>query len=178
MLNRTFSRKGQIRVYDPADSPSGTTYNSPFIVKKRSSKKKFPGLIMVLAVVAFLVLAVVGVLIFYLQKSPEMRSSNSTVSSSPVTSEPVSLTLNLSSPDDNLLVFDDNLLIQGKTSSKASVILSMDEEDSVTEPSPSGDFSATIKLRPGVNLLTVAVFDNNGASKSEERTVYYSEEKI
>ena len=96
----------------------------------------------------------------------------------PVTSLPVSLTLNLSSPDNNLLVTNPDLLIAGKTTPGAIVILSSHTNDLVLEPTKTGDFSTTIKLQTGLNNLTVSVFDNLENSKSEERTIYYSKEKI
>jgi hypothetical protein len=96
----------------------------------------------------------------------------------PVTSEPVSFSLNLSSPDDNLLVFSSDLLISGQAAPGAAVIISFEGEDLVVEPSKTGEFSLTAKLDEGINQFTVSAFDNNGNSKSENRTVYYSKEKI
>lgn len=96
----------------------------------------------------------------------------------PVTSKPVSLTLNLSAPEDNLLTFDPDLLLQGKTSPQAKVILILEKEDLALEANNFGDFSTTVKLTEGVNNITVAAFDNLGNKKSEERTVFYSKEKI
>lgn len=96
----------------------------------------------------------------------------------PVTSEPVSLTLNLTSPENELLVFDSDLLVQGKTSPKSTVILSLDDEDLTLLANDSGDFSTTVKLNEGANKIIVAVFDNLGNEKKEERAVFYSTEKI
>lgn len=112
---------------------------------------------------------------FYLQKSGAITPA---ILQGPVTDKPVSLTLNLSDPDDNKLVFNSELLIQGQTASGATVILSSEAQDMILEPNNKGSFSATTKLQPGLNLLTVTVFDSSGNSKSENRTVYYSQEKI
>ncbi len=97
---------------------------------------------------------------------------------SPVTSEPVSLTLNLSSPDDNLLVFEPDILIQGKTTPNSTVLLSAADKDIALDTTPDGNFSLTLKLVTGLNNLSLTVFDPQGNSKSEKRTVYYSQEKI
>lgn len=96
----------------------------------------------------------------------------------PVTQEPVSLTLNLSSPDDNVFTTSSDLLVQGKTSPKAEIILSTEAEDFVLETSSSGSFSTTIRLTEGVNSIEVSAFDDLGNNKDEQRTVYYSKEKI
>lgn len=96
----------------------------------------------------------------------------------PVTSKPISLSLNVSSPDDNLLVFESDLLIQGTTSPKAVVILSFDKEDLILGTDPSGNFSITAELSKGVNNFSINAFDSLGNSRSESRTVYYSTEKL
>lgn len=101
------------------------------------------------------------------------KEQSSLISSAPVTSEPISLSLNLSSPDNNLLVFDSDILVSGKTSSQATLILSLDEDDFAMEVDTSGNFSSTLKLKNGVNHLIVTVFDHQGNSKSESRTIYF-----
>ncbi|MDO8498750.1 MAG: hypothetical protein Q7S44_03110 [bacterium] len=118
-------------------------------------------------------------LIIYLYSLVNSKVPNNTLLNSwPVTSKPVSLTLDLSSPGDNMLIFDSTMLVQGKTSPQAVVILSLGRSDQAVEASPKGDFSATLKLREGVNELSVTSFDNLGNNKSLERTVYYSKEKL
>lgn len=131
----------------------------------------------ILSMVLLLVLGVaffVG-LHFYLNQSSTAPKS---ALLGPVTQEPVSLILTLSGPDDNQLTFDSHLLLQGRTSSDAAVILSSDGEDLVLDTDNKGNFSTTIKLRQGLNQMTVRAFDSSGNSKSENRTIYYSTEKI
>ncbi|MFH0936975.1 MAG: hypothetical protein V1808_01635 [Candidatus Daviesbacteria bacterium] len=126
--------------------------------------------------VIFLVsLVYITALYFLLNPKPV---ENYLTSGFPVTTKPVSLTLNLTNPDDNLLVFDSDLLIQGKTSPNSSVVISLDDQDLVSQISKDGDFSTTVKLQSGVNYIMVAVFDGEENSKTESRTVYYSTEKL
>jgi len=96
----------------------------------------------------------------------------------PVTSKPVSLSLNLSSPDNNILVFDHNLLINGQTSSGILILVTANDNNQTLNASTKGDFSLTVKLKPGINQIIVSAFDNMGNYKSESRLIYYSEEKI
>ncbi len=105
---------------------------------------------------------------------------NPTTASSyqPVTSLPVSLTLNLSSPEDNSLVFDNNLLVSGKTIPNALILITINDNNQFINASNIGDFSLTIKLQLGGNQLIVSSFDNLGNYKSELRTIYYSGEKL
>lgn len=104
--------------------------------------------------------------------------SSPLLSSNPVSSEPVSLTLNLSHPEDNNLVFDEDLLIEGKSSKDTLVLISLEDRDQIIETDTEGNFSQTVKLIEGVNHLSVSAFDQLGNLKSEERTIYYSKEKI
>lgn len=96
----------------------------------------------------------------------------------PVTTEPVSLNFNLSSPEDNLLTFSSDLLIQGRAVSGATVILSLDSGEKILEQNTKGDFSTTIKLKDGINIFNIFIFDSSGQTKSLTRTVYFSKEKI
>ncbi|KKR81328.1 MAG: hypothetical protein UU73_C0003G0108 [Candidatus Daviesbacteria bacterium GW2011_GWA1_41_61] len=96
----------------------------------------------------------------------------------PITSLPSGMTLNLSSPDDNQLVFDENILLQGKTTPGSLILISFESSDLALEPSPSGEFSTTVYMDEGVNQFTVTAINKDGDLKQEERTVYYSKEKL
>lgn len=96
----------------------------------------------------------------------------------PVTQEHTTVTLNLSSPDNDKLVYDNNLLIEGQATPNAVVILSTNNNDQVLNVTNKGDFSVTLKLKNGLNQFTVAAFDKLGNTESESRTVYYSSETL
>lgn len=100
------------------------------------------------------------------------------VRSGPLTSRPTSFSLDLTSPDDNILVFEKNVTISGKTTPKASVIISVNDHDLGFEANILGDFSKVISLEPGLNEISINAFDNLGNSKNVQRTIYYSEEKL
>ncbi len=96
----------------------------------------------------------------------------------PVTVLPKSLRIDLDQPDDNLLTFQSSLIVSGSTLPNLLVLISTQSQDSVVESKKDGSFSTVIQLEEGVNNLTVTVFDQGGDSRSAERTVYYSKEKI
>lgn len=96
----------------------------------------------------------------------------------PVTSNRVSLNLDLSSPEDNLLVFDNNLLVSGKTVPGAMVLITLNDDNQLISAGNQGDFSLTVKLQPGANQLMVSAFDSSGNYKSESRIIYFSEAKL
>ncbi|MBI4038144.1 hypothetical protein HY387_00615 [Candidatus Daviesbacteria bacterium] len=96
----------------------------------------------------------------------------------PVTTKPVSFTLEVQNPDDSSLVFQKNILISGKTNPKLPVLLSSQFNDQVIESREDGTFSSEFSLKEGVNEIKIAVFNATGEERSLQRTVYYSKEKI
>ncbi|MDO8639089.1 MAG: hypothetical protein Q7R43_05940 [Candidatus Daviesbacteria bacterium] len=113
----------------------------------------------------------------YFILNPQVPKEN-LITSQPVTHEPVSSSLDITSPNDNLLVFNEDLLIYGNTSLGNIIIISSDTTDSAIYPNSDGNFSLTYKLTPGINDLTINAFDKMGNNKKEERMVYFSKEKI
>lgn len=96
----------------------------------------------------------------------------------PVTAAPKSLRLELEQPEDNLLVFDPSVVISGKSAPSSNVLIMTETQDVIIKSSVEGNFSTVLELDEGVNNISVAVFDGSGDSRSAERTVYYSKEKI
>lgn len=96
----------------------------------------------------------------------------------PLTSLPKTLTLDLDQLADDSLTFKDSILISGQTSPQKEVLIFTDSQDMVIKSKNDGYFSQVLDLDTGVNRITVVVFDDKGNSKSQERTVYYSEEKL
>ncbi len=130
--------------------------------------------ILLTVVLLIVLIAVAGFFIILARNSQISYGLNGT----PVTTAPVSFVLNVSSPDDNSLVYDPNVLLQGKTSPGATILVSMNTADQVITVSDKGDFSSTLKLDNGVNTVIIAAFDDAGNSKTEYRTLYYSKEKL
>lgn len=132
----------------------------------------------ILSQVLILILSLIfiGGLYYYLNFETKLPT-NSFSLDTPLTKEPATLSLDIISPDDEVLVFDDDLEITGKTNPNLIVLVSSKQRDKVSEAKSGGNFSVDFKLDPGINYLQIVVFDN-GEQKSLERTVYYSKEKI
>lgn len=96
----------------------------------------------------------------------------------PVTSSPKSLRLDLDQPDQDSLSYSSSVIVSGKTSPGSTVLISTDTSDLIIKSKPEGSFSTVLILNEGVNRITAAVFDSTGESRSAERTVYYSKEKL
>lgn len=96
----------------------------------------------------------------------------------PVTTKPTSFILEITNPDDELLVFDKSQVISGKTSPRATVIISSGESNMGLQADIKGEFSKVFVLSKGLNEISIAAFNSSGNSKVVSRTIYYSEEKI
>ena len=92
----------------------------------------------------------------------------------PVTTAPSILILEVTNPDDNLIIFDSPYLITGKASPKTVVLISSETEDMVVSAKTDGSFSINFPLTEGPNKITITAFNQKGEERSLERLVYYS----
>ena len=143
-------------------------YNGKVILNPKTVALSLTGL-------TLLALAFIAVLYFLINPPTKQFYG---IDGSPVTLAPVSFVLNVSSPDEHSLVFDPSLLLQGKTSAGATVIASFAKNDEIITVNSKGEFSSTVTLQPGINIMTITAFDTAGNSKLENRTVFYSKDKI
>ena len=141
--------------------------------RKKLSTKQF---IVSLAFILILSLIFLGGLYYIL--NIQYQQPKNLFLRGPVTMTPKSLILNLDQPDDNLLTFQSSIIISGKTAPAVDILISTDLDDLVIKSKIDGSFSTILELREGVNIINVIVFDTNGNSKSTQRTVYFSKEKI
>ena len=96
----------------------------------------------------------------------------------PVTKEPVSLFLEISSPEDDILVSDGNLVISGKSGPNATIIISGKDNDAGLQSDKNGEFSKVFPLSPGPNTIEIIAFDSEGNTKSAIKSVYYTDQII
>ncbi len=95
-----------------------------------------------------------------------------------VTTPPKTLRIDLDQPDENALFFEPEVIVSGSVGPNLEVLITTEFEDLVVKSKPDGKFSTILKLHEGPNKITVVVFDAVGDSRSAERNVYYSKEKI
>lgn len=95
-----------------------------------------------------------------------------------VTTQPLSLNLDLNSPEDEILVNDKSVLVSGKTLPNASVLITDESKETATTADDKGDFSKVVTLDDGLNHLVITSFDSEGDSKTVNKTIYYSEDKL
>lgn len=136
---------------------------------------------LILSFVATLFGLLVAGIAFYLFQSTKTIPNSTTKTVSFVSPAPTSMPsifLTLDQPKDEKVVNSKVLIVSGKTSSNAVVIVITDSSEDVITPSSSGDFSTTINLDEGQNILEVISIAPNGESTKNKRTVTYSQEEF
>lgn len=108
----------------------------------------------------------------------QYQKPSSLFAGGPLTVLPRSLRLDLDHPDGDSLSFQSSILLSGKTNPLNEVLIFTDSQDLVIKSKKDGSFSTVINLDEGDNKITAVVFDPNGDSKSIERSVYFSKEKL
>lgn len=140
-------------------------------------RRNIPGTIVFLSL-TLVILVTIGVFVglsWYINQSfPKPPEAFST----PVTTGPRELTLNVSSPEDLSVVFDKQLTIAGQTLAKATVVISTENEDLVFVASANGNFSKDLILASGLNTIAVTVLNDKGDSKQTLKRIYLSGEQL
>lgn len=131
-------------------------------------------------IAVFFGLLVAGLAFYFFQATKTVTDTNTkTISlTSPTPTSSPSISLTLDQPKDEAVVNSKVLVVSGKTSSSAVVAVITDSSDDVITPSAKGDFSTTVNLDDGQNILEVISIAPNGESVTIKKTVTYSLEEF
>ncbi|TSC84108.1 MAG: polymorphic outer membrane protein [Microgenomates group bacterium Gr01-1014_16] len=110
--------------------------------------------------------------------APTVVPSESRDEVGPTPSFPVTVTLTVTSPEDESLVNKDTVTITGKTAPGATVTILSEIGEVIVAPDNSGNFTADIKLEGGYNNITITAFDSTGNSNSQTLTITYTTAKV
>ncbi len=121
-----------------------------------------------------------GVLFYFYQSTKVVNNTPPNVISSPTpTQSPKSnIFISINQPTDEAVVSNKTLQISGKTIASATIVIITDSDQFVLQPTDVGDFSTTVTLDNGQNLITVQAIAQNGETVSLKRTVTYSTENF
>lgn len=124
-------------------------------------------------------LAVAGAA-FYFYQSSKVVSSKSTATSiiSPTPTPKPTIYLSITTPDNEIVVSNKTLSIMGKAPPEATILVITDSDQLVFKPSSQGDFTTTITLDSGLNLINIEAVSPSGEIASVKRTVTYSTESF
>ena len=125
-------------------------------------------------------LLVAGVVFYLYQTTRTVPSTTSkTISiTSPTPTISPSISLVLDRPKDEEVVNSKILIVSGKTQSDAVIVVITDSSQDVITPSANGNFSTTVNLDDGQNILEVISIAPNGESVKSKKTVTYSLEEF
>jgi len=135
----------------------------------------------ILSFIAVLIGLVVSGGAFYIYESSKTVPSStvktiSIVSPSPTTTP--SIFLNLDSPKDEEVVNKKVITISGKTIGDAIISIITEDSQDVIAPALNGDFSTTLTIGDGQNLIEITAISQNGESAKILRTVTFSTEEF
>lgn len=121
-------------------------------------------------------LLVAGVAFYLYQGTKSIPSSKTSVLVASPTPTPIttSVYLNVDSPTDESVVGNKTVTVSGKTTPDATIVIITNSDQKVIVPSGVGDFSTTITITDGANLIRVTAFGSDGQSETIQKTVTYS----
>ena len=136
---------------------------------------------LILSFIATALGLLVAGLAFYAYQATKTITPNNTKTISFVSPSPTSIPsvfLTVDRPKDEEVVNSKVLNVSGKTTTNAVVIVITDTLEDVIDPTLAGDFSTTVNLDDGQNVLEVISIAPNGESIRIKKTVTYSQEEF
>lgn len=133
----------------------------------------------ILSFVAVLIGLLAAGLAFYFYQSTKTIPSSNQVSANAPTPTPTpkpTVYISLNTPDNETVVTSKTLAINGKANPDATIIIYTDSGQQVIQPSTQGDFSTTLTLDNGENLIKLMAILPGGETTMMQRTVTYSTE--
>ena len=135
----------------------------------------------ILSFVAVLIgLLAAGVAFYFYQSTKTVSNPNQITlnAPSPTPTPRPTVYISLSNPNDETIVSSKTLTINGKTNPNATIIIYTSDDQQVIQPSTQGDFSTTIAIDDGENLIKITSILPGGEITSVQRTVTYSTENF
>ncbi len=111
------------------------------------------------------------------QTTPTEAAQTSPTSSSE-TSEDKEISLEISSPANEIISETENLTIKGKTLPNATVVIIWEEGADILVADKSGLFETEIELIGGENKINISAYDDQGNKTAQTLTVTYSTAKF
>lgn len=147
------------------------------LLERQISKKTF---YLSQLIILFIGFAYVTSIYIYIYKPLPFWENNKSFwdSFNPVTKGVKKFSLEVSTPENNYLSFDKAILVSGKTSPNSWVVIVSQFYEYITQASNTGEFSKVVNLNPDLNNLTIISYDELGNSKTVEKLIFYSEEKL
>jgi len=132
-------------------------------------------------VILSFIMVLIGLLVagavfyFYQSGKKNLQQSQGLISPTPAVEKSTKkIFLNLTSPDDEVLVKNKTLTVSGKTNPDATVIIITKSDQQVLKTNGQGDFNTNVTLETDQNLITIISILPGGENKQIQKTVTYS----
>ena len=125
-------------------------------------------------------LIVAGIAFYLFQTTKTIPSNKKTVSitNSPTPTPLPSIFLIVDRPKDEDVVNNKIVVVSGKTTTNAVVVVIANSYEDVVTPSANGDFSTSVNIADGQNVIEITSIAPNGESARIKKTVTYSQEEF
>lgn len=107
--------------------------------------------------------------------TPQNQVSQTKASPSP-TPTTTELSLIITSPEDESVVNQNEITVEGKTIPSATVVITSQSGEIIVVSEQDGSWSGQIELDPGANIITVTAFSREGESVEKQMTLAFSTE--
>lgn len=136
--------------------------------------------IIIIAIIAGLFITSAG---FFIYQSTKKGNDNiirkkTTVSTNSTISPQSNLFVKVIEPSDESLTTKRTLSIKGTTNPENIIIVSTNLEDVTGKPTTDGNFSLTVDISAGANVIVTRSISPNGDSVEDKKTVTYSTEEF
>jgi len=89
-----------------------------------------------------------------------------------------SLSLEIISPEDESIIEEEKVTLEGKTAPESVVVVIYPEGENIVEADEEGNFETEITLVGGANEIKVTAYDEEGNQAEKNLTLVYSTAKI
>lgn len=132
-------------------------------------------------IAVFIGLLVAGVAFYFYENSKTIPSSEElktaiAISPSPTPKPTIFLTVN--KPIDEEVVQKRIITVSGKTTNIATIVILTENAESLLSPTTAGDFSTTINIENGQNLIEITAIVPSGEKVKVLKTVTFSTEEF
>ena len=129
-----------------------------------------------IAIVAGVILAS-SIFYFYQKKSVIKETAQPQIAPTSQVSNG-KVTLDIESPQDELATDKKTIVVNGKTSASALVVLTTNTDDLILKANDDGTFSKTVTLADNENLISITAYTDTGTSDTKELIVTYTTEEF
>lgn len=134
----------------------------------------------ILSITAVLIGLLAASAVFYFYQGTKVIpiDKQKTVLIKPSPTPKPSVLLVIDEPTDEKIYDTRVIKISGKTDPDALIVILTENSEEVLNPTKNGDFSTTITLENGANLLEITAVGKNGDTNTIERTVSFAAENF